>query len=555
MNDLAFGVLSTLLRTTLCLAVAAGLALAVLRIFSVRSPRMHRIVWVCVLAQGWLVWKMPLPVLPADIALSQQTATLLLALGTSNEASTSGRQILKGPPPGWSQAHLSPNEASTIQSASPLAPPPAARRKWSAPSLASWIAAGWCAGGVLLAARFALRYARFVQWAAQSRPAEAAWSRQWQSLLDEAGVKAVIPLVVNNAGPMLGRTPGGYRLIVPADLWPTLSDPQQRAILHHELAHYQRGDIGKSLLVRLLMLPHWFNPLAHLAVRRFDECAELACDDAVRRAQPDVAPTYAHALLDLIRRETAAAAFCPGAGGRCMSARIRRLVNASRMEDSVMKRISLFSLVAVFLLAGLFQVTAADQPASQAPAADKATSAAQDAPADAAPVATFKIDVAYVDVSYIFKHLDEFEQKRKSLQKEVGQARAEINALVEKLRAASQEDGGAKAAAMQAEIKSLQQQQTEKFRQQEAQIYDEVFNRLQAETAKYAREHSIRVVRQLKPTAEERENESAALDAKKVMQRINRDVIYQADERVDITQEILSRLNKTAPEGSTTDAP
>ena len=81
-------------------------------------------------------------------------------------------------------------------------------------------------------------------------------------------------------GPMLCRLPGGYRIVVPRRLWGQLTAAQRGAVMQHELAHYLRGDLWKSFAVRLLALPHWFNPLAWWAVRRFDEGGEWACDES-----------------------------------------------------------------------------------------------------------------------------------------------------------------------------------------------------------------------------------------------------------------------------------
>jgi len=55
------------------------------------------------------------------------------------------------------------------------------------------------------------------------------------------------------------------RLVVPRDLWDDLPPQARSGILRHEAAHDLRRDAWKSLAVRILMLPHWFNPFAHLA--------------------------------------------------------------------------------------------------------------------------------------------------------------------------------------------------------------------------------------------------------------------------------------------------
>jgi len=74
-------------------------------------------------------------------------------------------------------------------------------------------------------------------------------------------------------GPVLCRLPGGWELLLPLDLWRRLTPAGRLAVLRHELAHLKRADAWKSLLVRLLAVPHWFNPAAWWAVHKFDEAA------------------------------------------------------------------------------------------------------------------------------------------------------------------------------------------------------------------------------------------------------------------------------------------
>ncbi len=47
----------------------------------------------------------------------------------------------------------------------------------------------------------------------------------------------------------------------------------------------------------VVALPHWFNPIAWLVVRRFDAAAEWACDRAA--TEQEAATVYARALLRL----------------------------------------------------------------------------------------------------------------------------------------------------------------------------------------------------------------------------------------------------------------
>ena len=148
--------------------------------------------------------------------------------------------------------------------------------------------------------------------------------------------------VTEDLGPMLCRLPEGYELLVPAPLWRELNVRERDCILRHELAHFERGDVWKSLAVRLLALPHWFNPLAWFAVRRFDEAAEWACDLA---ATGEASATgYAKALLRLGEAASRHPSYMPAARGRTLATRIRRLLARQPQDDAAAKK---FFIVAV----------------------------------------------------------------------------------------------------------------------------------------------------------------------------------------------------------------
>ena len=165
-----------------------------------------------------------------------------------------------------------------------------------------------------------------------------------------AGVAHDIPLQVHESlGPFLCLTPSGYRVVVPRELWEELPCGQRAAVLRHELGHYWRGDVWKSFSARLIALPHWFNPVAWLAVRKFDECGEWACDRYLMDQDPARGAEFARALLRVVQFPKRPGIGLSGAGGAAMSERLRRLCGISLMEDSLMKRTtSLLVLAAVF---------------------------------------------------------------------------------------------------------------------------------------------------------------------------------------------------------------
>ena len=187
------------------------------------------------------------------------------------------------------------------------------------------LAATWFAGIVGLVGFWVASYFRFARRLPAGRCDEEGWDRQWQELLIRQGIRRRIPLQVTTYyGPYLCYLRWGYRLLVPAELWGRLSPAGRMSILQHELAHFQRGDLWKSLLVRLLMLPHWFNPFAWWAVRRFDDAAEWACDEAGRGVSHETVREYAKALLQLNETVHAHLWHHPAAWGRGLSARIQR---------------------------------------------------------------------------------------------------------------------------------------------------------------------------------------------------------------------------------------
>ncbi|HEY1598147.1 MAG TPA: M56 family metallopeptidase [Pirellulales bacterium] len=207
----------------------------------------------------------------------------------------------------------------------------------------------WALGIAGLVLAWLVGYARFVRRLPAGQAADDAWLEEWRALLSTAGVRRAIPLrVTADAGPMLCRLPRGFELLVPGSLWRELNARERACILRHELAHYQRGDVWSSLTVHLLALPHWFNPFAWWAVRRFDEAAEWACDRAAAADEPTTA--YARTLLRLGEAAGRHASYSPAARGRTLAARIRRVLGRQSHDDSPWKKL-LFTIAAVCIAA------------------------------------------------------------------------------------------------------------------------------------------------------------------------------------------------------------
>lgn len=140
-----------------------------------------------------------------------------------------------------------------------------------------------------------------------------------------------------------------------------LSGAERLTVLRHELAHFQRADLWKSLAVRFAALPQWFNPLAWLAIRRFDDAAEWACDAEARGCDAATLSDYAQALLQLGQPPRSPLACHPAASARHVAERIRRL-SQSTHADSVRNRLAVVGVGAAMAALGIVRPEVAARP-------------------------------------------------------------------------------------------------------------------------------------------------------------------------------------------------
>ena len=86
-------------------------------------------------------------------------------------------------------------------------------------------------------------------------------------------------------------------IIVPHDFLQRYTASEQALIVAHEQVHIDRRDALANLLQAAFQCVFWFNPLVHLAARRFRQDQELACDARVMAQHPNRRRAYAEALL------------------------------------------------------------------------------------------------------------------------------------------------------------------------------------------------------------------------------------------------------------------
>jgi|GEM_PF-6764779 len=377
MNEFSEVLVRELVQRSVALSITAGIVFALLRIVKPASSKAHRFAWCLVLLQGWMIFQLAIPVgwmkVTDKIELARNESDVAKKVSPPNKivprvpqpVNEAENSILKNDleMPVLVQQPVNEKAVSTETAKVPISIPSQDIHEVSTPmNWQSWVIAFWLTGIVAIVLRWTYSYVRFVRSLTKFRktniregeaPAEpllsqhAQWKNEWKKLLKERSIPQKIAFSIHeNHGPMLCRLPRCYQIVVPQKLWETLSAIERRSILEHELAHFQRGDIWKSLAMRILSLPHWFNPCSWLAVRAFDEAAEWACDDIVRKRNPDAHVSFAKTLLQLVEFDTPSNALRPGAFGSSIGFRVKRLLSPKILKDTKMKK----SLIGILTL-------------------------------------------------------------------------------------------------------------------------------------------------------------------------------------------------------------
>jgi Skp family chaperone for outer membrane proteins len=439
--------------------------------------------------------------------------------------------------------------------------------------------AAWLLGMIIVAARWIWSYATYLQLLPKSLSPDHEWATELHRISAELRLTRPIPLhVTEQLGPALCLTPAGYALLVPRLAWSRFSSQQRRAILRHELAHYVRGDLWKSLLARILAWPQWFNPLAWLAVRNFDAAAECACDDVAVAAEQEVAFDYLRALLDLGTTEVSASALQVAVHGGSLQSRVRRLLSPTG-KDSVMKTFVVVVAVSALAAGGLMRIelASAQLPAPLAPISavardpgspdptphENSTVEPVDAPRLASATSAKPSQEAFIDLTRAFKEVHAIHGRLMELNKgirafdvEVKEEQLRLQSLAETRKTTADPAEHLRIDSELTEGQRKLQERANQLREQclkdEAKIYHDGFEQIRKATAEYARQHGIRVVRRSQSTAyaEEKaaDEQVDVTDRKAVLARVNRPVIFfdgPSETPTDITDAIVERLNRT----------
>ena len=339
--------IETLFNSTVTLSVTFAVVLGLLCGFRITSPKVRRIAWVMVLVVGW-IWVKPSVSIPITQAVYEPRQTVVEQ--TVKQPEIDGSLVFPLPLAAIYAEKNATNKSEPLDIATTVQHEPQASKQIS---WQFYVVAVWGGGIALIILRCAWRYYRFTKLLADTFDPDPQWKQQWETLLRDAKIKTPIPMRISETiGPMLvwrGRETG---LVVPLEYWDNLTPTSRICVLQHEITHLLRRDIAKSFFVRILALPHWFNPLVWSAVKRFDDDAEWACDMAAISQSKTSLCDFAKALVQMHEMsDLPQTVYRIGFASENLSERIDRITNFKRFskKDSIMKKfIVLILLIMLF---------------------------------------------------------------------------------------------------------------------------------------------------------------------------------------------------------------
>lgn len=149
-------------------------------------------------------------------------------------------------------------------------------------------------------------------------------------------------------------------LLLPRE-FPTLSEFEQQSIINHELVHWHRRDIPANLFAWGMLSLCWFNPICHLAYRRFRQEQELACDASVCRGlNKDQRIAYGRLLLAQAQSRPLALLATQSGNKHTLKERIMQLKHHDMAGKSLVMAMMLVGAMTLLTLLGSQQLIAGE---------------------------------------------------------------------------------------------------------------------------------------------------------------------------------------------------
>lgn len=252
-----------------------------------QSPSLWHAVWVLTLLKLFLppVWSLPIPSMGEKIT---RQAAVIDGHPDSPDAGFHRTAATLG----------SSRRASTVATSLPDIVKP--RGKFVDVSWRMVATTIWLLGSITVLFASTISILRFNRLVDNSPAVDEATQSLFESLIaDVAGHRhrPTVRFVDQVVPPLLwpvGMTP---TIVLPRSWWQTISLPQQRTVLVHEIVHWRRRDHWIRLLQWISSIVFWWHPLVWIARNELHRLEEQCCDAEVLFRLPNHGRAYASALL------------------------------------------------------------------------------------------------------------------------------------------------------------------------------------------------------------------------------------------------------------------
>ncbi|WP_422931961.1 carboxypeptidase regulatory-like domain-containing protein [Singulisphaera sp. PoT] len=317
----------------------------------------------------------------------------------------------------------------SIRPASVLAaqPLPRATPRFERLSIAAMFMLGWIASVGFLAIRFVVSQLRFrARLRGISAEAGSGHAGEVQELARLVGLGSRIRVVESREVPTASVW-GILRptILLPSGIAGSLSGPQLRWVLLHELAHVRRRDLLVAAFQRLATILHFFNPAIWVANRMIHQLREYACDDLALELSEASGLESGEAFVRMLRHFDRGRRRLEGALGvfgldsrACCLRRVQRLIDVDRPIRTTPGSLSMLAIL-LFALVSVPHLRAANGPGSTS--AEPPAPAKADAPKlkDQAATQAFTLQVVGPDGKPIPRALARFQTQSQITDKQV----------------------------------------------------------------------------------------------------------------------------------------
>ena len=200
-----------------------------------------------------------------------------------------------GPAAGTSEGLASLSAPNLLDGSTQTTAPEASALEWEGLILLAWLL------GLVALSLFLWRRYRVVRnLLAESEVVQAPLADLLEQCCQQVGMSRLIELRVTRllASPAVCGLSRPV-ILMPVMLQESLSGEKLKAVLMHELAHVQRGDLWINFLQTMLQLAYFYNPLLWFANAIIRDIREKAVDETVLARLGGDPSRYTHALLDI----------------------------------------------------------------------------------------------------------------------------------------------------------------------------------------------------------------------------------------------------------------